>query len=348
MKKVMYRTIVFLCLLLAIIPEPSRSQNKRTGTAAAPELLIPVGARDVAMGGSTIATSSGTEAIHWNPAGLGKLESGAEGMFSSMSYIGDISVNYGAVGARFGTFGNLALNIKSLSFGDIPMTTQDDPEGASGRIFSPTFVTVGFTYARQISEAISFGGTGKLITEQIAQVSATGFAFDVGVQYGGLVGVSGLMLGVTVKNIGSQMAYDGPGLYQLAQPTQGDRPEQRLKSEAAGFELPSLVEIGLAFKQQTGENFMWVVNSSFTNNNLYLDEYRVGGELGYFMKDVQLFGRAGIGMVPEAKGDDGIFGASLGFGIAYKTGGANLGLDYAYRQAEFFDGNNVISLKFGF
>lgn len=348
MSKKLFLTAVVLCVALAVVVESVSAQNKRIGTAAAPELLIPVGGRDLAMGGSSIATTSGLEAIHWNPAGLGRMAHSAEGMFSNMSYIADIAVNYGAVGASFGDFGVVALSVKALNFGDIPLTTEDDPENTAGRFFSPTFVTVGMSYSRALTDAVSAGITAKIISEQIDRVSASGFALDFGVQYHGLVGVPGLNLGVTVKNIGPQMKYDGSGLYRSARPTEGQRPEQRFKSEAASFELPSIVEIGLGYSGTMADNMTWNLAGSFTNNNLYLDEYRLGGEVGITMESLRIFGRAGLGMVPQAAEKENIFGGTFGFGFGYMASGLDIMLDYAYRQVEFFDANQVISIKLGF
>jgi len=339
---------IVVCVALGCIVNSVAAQNKRTGTAAAPELLIPVGGRDLALGGSTIATSAGVEAIYWNPAGLGRLTRSAEGMFSSMSYIADINVTYGAVAGTFGDFGVVALSVKALDFGDIPLTTEDDPENVSERFFSPTYVTVGLSYARSLTDAISAGGSVKLVNEQVDRVSSSGVALDFGVQYRGLVGVSGLNLGVVVKNIGPQMKYEGPGLYRDAVAGGGRRPEQKYKSDAASYELPSVVEIGLGYSATMGDNMLWNLTGSFTNNNLYLDEYRVGGELGVMMDDLRLFGRAGLGMVPQADSNTDIFGSTFGFGLGYLTGGLDLSVDYAYRQVEFFDANQVISIKVGF
>jgi len=66
-------------------------------------------------------------------------------MFSSMTYIADINVVYGAVAGRFEAL-EILVHVKSLSFGDIPMTTEDDPENISQRFYSPTFVTVTAAY----------------------------------------------------------------------------------------------------------------------------------------------------------------------------------------------------------
>lgn len=339
---------LLISLLLIIFTADLNSQNKRTGTSAATELLIPVGARDFAMGGSTISNTFGVEAIHWNPAGLGIMKYSAEGMFSTMSYIGDIGVHYGAAGISFGDFGVVGLTLKSLSFGDIPLTTNEDPEGLLGRVFSPTYFTLGLTYSRALTDAISFGITTKLISENIDRVSATGFAADLGVIYRNLANLRGLNVGVTVKNIGPQMKFDGTGLLRNAISSDGRRPEQRYKSEAASFELPSLIEIGLAYTGSYMENISYSFNTSFTNNNLYLDEYRFGGEIGYSISDLKLFGRTGIGFFPQEEAEDQIFGATFGVGLAYKTPGLDIIIDYAYRQVDFFDGNNVFSIKLGF
>jgi len=337
---------LFICVALGLVMSSAEAQNKRTGTAGAQELLIPIGARDLALGGASIATSSGVEAIYWNPAGLSRLQGAAEGMFSSMTWIADINVNYGGVAASFGTFGVLGLSVKSLSFGDIPLTTNDDPENEIGRFYSPTFVTLGLTYSRALTDAISAGVTVKVISEQIDRVSASGIAFDIGVQYKGLIGISNLSLGVTVKNIGPQMKFDGPGFYKMAQAADDRRPQQRYRSESSAFELPSLIEIGIGYDAKFGDNLLYGVSSSFTNNNLYLDEYRLGGEIGYKLESLQLMGRAGYSAVPQA--DENIFGASFGAGISYAAPGISITIDYAYRQVDFFDANQVVSLKLGF
>ncbi len=348
MKNKYLYTAFLICLVILVVTNFTEAQNKRIGTAAATELLIPVGARDFAMGGATISNTFGVEAIHWNPAGLSHMKYGAEGMFSSMSYLGDISVSYGGVGVSFGDFGVVGLTIKSLSFGDIPLTTNEDPEGLLGRVYSPTYFTLGLTYSKSLTDAVAAGITTKMISERIDRVSATALAFDFGVIYRNLAHISGLNVGVTVKNIGSQMTFDGTGLYRSATSSEGYRPEQRYKIQAASFELPSSIEIGLAYVGTLQENMHYSLNSTFINNNLYLDEYKLGGEIGYYLSGFKLFGRAGMGMVPQAETDANIFGGTFGAGIAYSAPGVDIIVDYAYRQTDFFDGNNVLSIKLGF
>lgn len=340
---------LLLCAVL-LLTGTATAQNQRTGTSAAPELLIPVGGRDLAMSGASISTTQGVEAIYWNPAGVARSSHSAEGMFSSMSYIGDIKVAYGAASAQFGDFGTVGLSLKSLDFGDIPVTTVEDQDGLAGGTYSPTYVTLGLTYSRQVSDAVSVGGTAKLVTESIARVSASGMAFDLGLQYSGLLNLKGFQLGITVKNIGPSMKFDGTGLLRSATSSEGSRPEQQYKSEAASFELPSVIEIGVAYTGQTDDNTnLFTVSGSYTNNNLYLDQYRLGGEYGYAMDAAKLFARVGYEFVPQLEqAKDNVFGFTLGAGITYNAGGIDLTVDYAFRKAEFFDNNNVFSLKVGF
>ena len=338
---------LLLCAAVILVTVPALAQHQRIGASAAPELLIPVGGRDFALGGSSIATSKGIEAIYWNPAGLGRMTGSAEAMFSSMQWIADIDVVFGAVGARFGAFGNIGFAVKSLGFGDIPLTTEDDPENYSQRFYSPTFFTISAAYSRALTDAITVGVGIKLISEKIDRVSASGFAFDFGVQYEGLVGVKGMSLGVAVKNVGPQMRFDGPGLYRTAIAPGGSRPQQFYSLQAASFELPAVVEIGLAYDYKVADNLNFVVNGAFSNNNLYYDEYRGGLELTYAMEGVRLYGRGGYASVPQDT-EHNLFGATFGAGISYTLGGIDVTVDYGYRQVDFFDANQVVSLKFAF
>ncbi len=344
--KAILATLV-LCVAILLVVPTVQAQNARVGGVAATELLIPVGGRDLSLNGASLATTSGIEAIYWNPAGLGKMTGSAEAMFSTMSYIADINVTYGAVGGKFGDFGNLAFSVKSLSFGDIPITSEADPEGVSGRLFSPSYIVAGMTYSRSLTDAISFGTTVKLISETIDQVSATDFAFDFGVQYRKLAGITGLNLGVDVKNIGPQMRFSGPGLYVRAIDVNGTRPVQYYSITAAAFELPALVEIGMSYDYTVADNLNLSLNGTFSNNNLYYDEYRGGLELGYTMESVKLFARGGFLSIPQNT-DNNIYGPTFGGGVTYESSDINVTLDYGYRQVKYFGGNQVLSFKLGF
>jgi len=317
--------------------------GSRNGTAGATQLLIPVGARGVAMSGATLVGATGVEGLYWNPANIASGEYSTSVMFSHMQHIADINVEYGAVATNIEGFGSIGLSIKSLGIDEIPITTVQNPDG-TGQNFKPSFMILGLTYARMLSDRISVGLTANVVSERIDLVSATGLAFNLGVSYKNLGNVDGLSFAVVLKNLGPQMKYDGTGLNVKAISTDLSRPTQWYKVEAAAFELPSTLELGFGYNYKFNESNAFVLNGVFQNSNFYGDEYKFGAEYGY---NNLFFIRAGYALL-EGVGDDGnIFGLTAGAGINYDLGGVGFKFDYAYRETKFFDNNHVFTVQLG-
>lgn len=346
MKKYIKYISLMLLLLLATADLMYAGGGRRNGTGGASELLIPVGVRGIGLSGANTSTTTGIEALYWNPAGISRTEKTAEATFSYMKYIADMGVTYGAVSANIGGFGALALSVKSLSFGDIPVTTTLNPDG-SGELFSPQFLTIGLTYARALSDRVSVGITGNMILENIAQVSASGFAFNIGIQYENLGDLTGLSLGVAIKNLGPQMTFDGPGLYTQATSTEYVRTAQFYKVEAASFELPSQLEFGLAYRPVINDQNSILIATTFQNNNFSGDVYRFGAEYT-FNNLISL--RGGYAYTPTSQETGNIWGLTAGAGLNYDIGGGTeVRVDYAFRQVKSsFDANHVFSVGFAF
>ncbi len=316
----------------------------RAGTAAAPELLIPVGARDMALGGAAIATSSGLESLHWNPAGLPKDDSSASAMFSTMSYLADMRINYLATGADFDRVGSLAFDIKALSFGEIPVTTEANPDG-TGATFSPTFFTLGLTYAKELTDRIAVGFTSHYIVNRIVRVEATAASLSAGLQYANLGGISGLDLGVVLKHIGTQMQFEGSGLLRRGQISGLRRGDSNYNVQAASAALPSTFEIGLGYRYAPSNAGELNLSSVFRHNNFAYDQYRLGAE--YLLSNFFAL-RVGFDYAPSST-DDYIYGTSFGFGLNLDAGTfKDLRVDYAYTTVEYFDALNTFTFQFGF
>ncbi len=260
MKKKTMRMAAWLMILVTVATVAFASNPDRTGTAGATELSIPVGARGIAIGGSYMVFATGADAIYYNPAGLASQTSSVEALVSSMNYIADIGVVYGALGVKAGDFGTLGFTIKSINFGTIPVTTVDFPDG-NGSTYSPTYITIGATYAKALTDRISFGFTVSLVSERILEMSANGVAFNAGIQYHNLA-VQGLDLAVTVKNIGPSMTFSGSDLLTTATSATGQRGPQFYSINAASFDLPSLMEIGLSYTRKFGESNVISVGGS--------------------------------------------------------------------------------------
>lgn len=347
------RHITLILVLLAGVTLSSFAGNQsRTGTAGAQELLIPVGARGIALANATVSTASGLDALFGNPAGLARTDRSAEVMFSHMNYIGDIGVEYGGISVNTG-FGNLGFTIKSLNFGDIPVTTEEFPDG-TGENYSPSFVTLGVSFAKLLSDRISVGATFNIISEKIMSTSASGVSLNAGVQYHGL-GMPGLNLGIAIKNVGPNMTFDGSNLLRQATVADALRPPQYYSTTAATFDLPSTLEIGLAYEKKFDIHTVSVM-TNFVNNNYQNDEYNVGVEYGF---DNLLFLRGGYQFSPGMKREDLSalatkfqndyqYDYTFGAGINYDLGGTLVVIDYAYRHQKLLDANSVITVRLGF
>jgi Type IX secretion system protein PorV len=333
-------------LILALFASGSifADGGSRNGTAGAAQLLIPVGARGVSMSGSTLTDATGVEAIYWNPANLARGDANTNLLFSHMNYIADINVEYGAISTNIDGFGSIGFTLKSLNIGSIPITTVDNPDG-TGATFTPNFSTVGVSYARLLSDRIAVGITANLISETLDLVSTTGIAFNVGISYKNLANINGLSFAVVVKNLGPQMKYDGSGLDITADAASLSRPPQLYKIDAATFELPSSLELGLGYVYNISDAHVINVDGSFASNNFYGDEYKVGLEYGF---NKLLFLRGGYDFVTNIPSDSNIYGMTAGIGINYAVSGFAFKFDYAFRAVKYFSANHVFTVTLGF
>ena len=342
------KRIVFILLILSFsVVETFGGGQNRAGTAGAPELRIPVGARYLAMVGSPIANVTGLEAIYWNPAGVDFGSSSANAIFSYRSYIADMTMNYVAASGRLGDLGSIGLSFRSLNIGEINVTTMDQPDG-TGQIINPSYFILGLTYSKQLTDRISIGANINLINESIDRVNTSGLSFDFGVQYKNLFEVPGFALGVVVKNLGSSMQYDGNALYVNAEDPTALRGPTFLKVDASLAELPSEISIGLSYQRKLDEENSVTVSAAFQNNNYTYDDYKIGAEYSY--KDL-LYVRGGYLFSPQSNDKTpNIFqNYALGVGLNMKEfSSIDLSVDYAYVPAKYFDANHVFSISFGF
>lgn len=339
------KIIGLLVVLILLATDIFGGGGRRNGTGGAQELLIPMSARGLAMSNAYTSGITGIDAIFYNPAGLGVSNTEAEAMFSYMNYIADINLSFAAVAVHFSSFGSIAFNVRSLDFGDIPVTTVDNPEG-TGAVFSPTFVVVGVSYSNALTDRIRIGVTANLISEQIQRTSASGLSFDAGIQYNGIGGIEGLKFGVALLNLGASLSYDGSDLDARVNQVDGKRTAQFYRLNTAEFELPSQLELGLAYESRFSDDYKGLISTSFQNNNFSNDEYRIAGEFSY---NELLFLRGGYTYMTEAidNSDEAIFGPTFGVGI-HLTEGVNLKVDYAYRTVDYFDANHLFSIQVGF
>ena len=314
----------------------------RSGTTAGVQVQIPVGGRSLAMGGSDIAYTSGADAIFWNPAGLSDTKGRVDGMFSSAKIIGDISTNYFALGFNTGAKGAIAVSIKSLGFGEIPVTTVQDMDGESGATFSPTFSVIGASYARKLTDRIAVGLTGKLIYESIPRAGSTALAFDFGLQYKNLLDVEGLGLGLAIRNIGTNMEYTGTGMLLTAR-EENETYDDFFNILTSSDQLPASMEMGLTYQPTD----MILVSAVYQNSNAETDYLKVGTELNFAGLG---FVRAGYSFQLNKAGSElgySIYGLTLGAGVKFDVSTTKISVDYVFRPGQFLGTENLICLGIG-
>lgn len=337
------KKIILIMLTVFFAVSLYAGDKSRRGTTGADQLLVPVGARSISTAGSFVATVNGLEAIYYNPAGLDVAQR-SEAMFSYMNYIADIKMSYIAIGTNLSDFGSIGLSLKSFDVGEIPITTNELPDG-TGSTYSPTFLTLGLTYSKILTDRVSIGTTFKFINETIGNTSANGFAIDAGVQY---QFSNKLAIGATINNIGPNMTYSGQDLrVQTGVPgTVIGAPNGTYEVVAESFQIPSYFQLSLAYKENFDEQNQIMLATTFVANNALDDVFNFGLEYGFINT---FFLRGGYHLYTENV-DESIFGFTAGAGINYEIGSSiGISFDYAYRDVkEFPTSNHVFTVKLAF
>jgi hypothetical protein len=322
---------------------------ERAGQAGAAALLINPYARNSGMWGSNSARVRGLEAQYLNVAGTAYTRK-TELMFNRTSWLSGTGIFLNSFGFTqgIGETGTIGLGFVSLNSGKIEITTEDQPEGGLGT-YQYTAYNVNLSYAKMFSENIFGGINVKLISEQIPNVSARGIAVDAGIQYH--TGKYDQMhLGITLKNWGPKMSYQGDGLARQMNVKYGNNYEMTVNNRSAAFELPALVNIGVAYdilmtKDTTGalsKKNRLSVNAAFQSNSFTYDNYLVG--LEYAWKEMIMV-RAGLytekGIFKGGTQRMTVFtGPAMGasFELPFNEKKSTVALDYSYRFTNPFAG----------
>jgi len=348
-----YRYLAALTILTAILFNTSGVQagNKdRSGQAGAPELLINPWAGSAGWGGVNTSNVRGVESMFCNIAGLAfvnKLELG----FSQTSWLKGSGVgisNFG-LGVRAGETGVIGLSVFSMNFGDLDVTTTDQPDG-TGATFKPSLLNFALSYAKTFSNSIYAGLTIRVISESIPDASAQGISIDAGVMY-----VAGARdqakFGISLRNLGPTMKFTGDG-FSIKAFFQGNDNSISVFQRSESFELPTQLRIGASYDFLIGEINRLTASGNFTSNSFCKDQFGLG--LEYCLKDIFML-RAGYNYedgitagVDDPNRTNAYKGLSMGATVEVplsKKSELKLGIDYAYQTTDNFSGTQVIGIR---
>lgn len=231
----------------------------RKGEAGAQELNMNGYARSAGFWDLNVAGVKGLEAERLNPAGVGYTQS-TEIIAAYTSWLTGSGVNVVQGGFSTRVKSNaFALTINSLNFGAIEKTTTASPEGGLG-VFKPTFLNIGVSYAKNFSlgsnkvmgdNLITGGISLRLVSEIVGNVTATGFAFDAGLQY--TTGKKeNLHFGASLRNVGTTMKFNGDNLAFTGTAEAGSYAVTYNKRTNA-FELPTQLNMGISYDLYLGK-----------------------------------------------------------------------------------------------
>lgn len=312
----------------------------RVGSAGASHMLVNPWARSTGSGTAGFASVHGLEATFTNVAGLAFTDK-TQIKFNYTNWMGsaDIALYSAGIAQKVSESDVIAVSMQSFGFGDIAITTVNNPEGNIGT-FSPRSNVFNIGYARTFSSSIYGGVNIKVITESMSNLKATGFAIDAGIQY-----VTGeqdqIKFGITLKNVGPVMKFKGDGLAnQINYVSTGA--VATLEQRSATYELPSLLSIGGAYDFIFNEKHKLNLALGFTANSFSSDQFALGLDYGMTASGVAFNLRGGFiyekNLFSAENRSNALIGPTAGLSVDALVGEKKnaLGIEYGVRFAGVF------------
>jgi hypothetical protein len=352
MKRYLKLSVLFGSVL-ALTAEAGNPE--RMGQAGATQLLINPYARNAGMVGSNSARVHGLEAQFLNVAGTAFTRK-TEVLFNRSNWLQgtDIFINAFGLTQGIGETSTIGFGVVAINAGKIDVTTEEQPEGGLGT-FNPTFYNISFSYAKMFSDNIYGGVNIKAISEQIPNLRARGFAIDAGIQYH-TGKYDQIHIGIALKNWGPKMSYQGDGMSKdVVVNSFSQSYQMSVNNRSATFEIPTLVNIGLAYDFYLSKDSAGVsrqhrlsLNGTYTSNSFSNDNGLFG--LEYAWREMLMF-RGGL-LIERGifSGQDRVTAftgpaAGLTFEVPFNERKSTVGLDYSYRFTNPFGGTHTFGLR---
>ena len=361
MKKILSIALIAVSTLSATVMQAGNKD--RSGQAAASELLVNPWAATGGVFGLNGSYVSGLEAMKLNIGGLArakKLEIGA--VYNTYIQNSGVSIVNAGFANRLNKKNVFGVNVMSVNYGNIPITTIDKPQGGDGN-FKPSFFNASIGYAHNFTENIDGGVNITFVSEGVSNVRASAIGLDAGIMYS-TGDDKELHFGVTLRNVGSNMRLSGDGLsFNGTTPDNLDN-QITVQQRSDKFQLPTQLNISVGYDlyfgkdraiaaakpvegevapeaislTNTGKAYdsKLTLMGSFISNAFISDNVGIGAEYSYRDK---LFLRGGYRYQTQI--GDAAFtstfykGISAGAGIALKFGkeesNSRMQIDYAFK-----------------
>jgi len=346
----MTRKLALVLIAGFLVVSTGMGKFSKVGTTGANFLKISCG-RAVGMGDAFVAIADDASAAYFNPAGLSNV--GRSIHVNHADWLADLSHEYLSVALPVTNFGTVAFSVTALTMGRIEITEIDDPltrtreDEGTDLYFNASDLAFGVSYARMITDKLSFGLTAKGVNQSVWDMSASAIGMDVGLYYN--TGFRSLRIGATVTNFGTALAFTGRQLDYSLNPLESLPSGLMGSHKTVGAPLPTSFRFGVAYDIVSGGSSRLTAAVDVTHPSDINETVNIGLEYG--LSDA-FFLRAGYilnsdGEYQQAIGE--LTGLSAGLGVKAKPSwGPQIGLDYGFRYYTYVKPAHRIMLTVGF
>ncbi len=183
---------VLVAVIVAVLPPASLAQ----GTSGAQFLGVGIGARAAAMGGAYTSIADDGTALHWNPAGLSRVD-GHRLTLSHVSWLQGVTYNSASYAAPFGRDAGIGVALEQGGAHSWDNTGE-------GSFESGDFAGI-VGYGRRMSADIGVGADLKFLSSSLGDHGASSYAVDLGVLYSVNDDTN---VGAAVRNLGPGLTFE--------------------------------------------------------------------------------------------------------------------------------------------
>ncbi|HNW60139.1 MAG TPA: PorV/PorQ family protein [bacterium] len=213
------------------------------GTSAANFLKVAMGAAYVAGGESDLTLAKDATSLWFNPGAISRIPR-SSAVFTHSSWL--VETNFTNVAVTLPLAGFTAgVDLTYFGSGDIQETTLLKQDG-TGRVVSASDLAIGAALARNLTDRFSVGCKMKLVREQLAQVAASSFAFDIGSVFETSF-FNNMKIGIALTNFGGAMQFNGNDLL-VTHVVSGSPTNKQVPAvlETKEWDMPMTFRLGVA------------------------------------------------------------------------------------------------------
>jgi hypothetical protein len=209
-----HKTLACIIVLLMLFTVVQNTPAQQVGTTCFQFLKVNPDVRSTGMGDALASTSKHAMGMFGNPAVLTDIPRLDVGL-SLTRWFFDTHINAFAAAFKLGDLGTLGVHGMMVDLGEIEETTVSalgyNAEGAynpglTGRTIKPSSMVVGLTFARNLTNKFALGLTAKWMREDLVESSASGIAFDFGLQY--QTGFRSIVMSAVMRNFGPDVKFE--------------------------------------------------------------------------------------------------------------------------------------------